>query len=288
VAETVIRFENVHYHYPRAKKWALSKINLEIEKGAFIAVMGENGAGKTTLCQCINGTVPNYHEGVLKGMVEVLGCDTQSCKTTDLADKVGMVLDDPEAQLFTTSVRNEVAFGAENLCVPVKEIFSRIDWALDIVGLSEYIDQPPTALSGGQKQRLAIATNLAMQPSILVLDEPTSQLDPVGTRDVFKVIRELRETANMTIVIATHKSEEIAEFADKVLVLNDGHVVAFDEPHVIFNDAELVKRCNIRPPQVSELASYLFDRGHDIGSKPILMEDAYEAVTRWYAGGVQL
>ncbi len=284
MSETVIRFENVHYHYPRAKRWALSKIHLEIEKGAFIAVMGENGAGKTTLCQCINGTVPNYHEGVLKGKVEVLGYDTQACKTTDLADKVGMVLDDPEAQLFTTSVRNEVAFGAENLRVPADEILKRIDWALDIVGLSEYIDQPPTALSGGQKQRLAIATNLAMTPSVLVLDEPTSQLDPVGTRDVFEVIRELRETEDMTIVIATHKSEEIAEFADKVLVLNNGRIAAFDEPHIVFNDAELMKRCNIRPPQVSELASYLFDRGQDIGSRPVLVEDAYAAVIRWYAG----
>lgn len=282
MSEVVIRLENVHYHYPRAKRWALININLEIHKGEFIAVMGENGAGKTTLCQCLNGTVPNYHEGVFKGRVEVLGFDTQSCKTTDLADKVGMVLDDPEAQLFTTSVRNEVAFGAENLCVPAEEIRRRIDRSLEIVGLTEFIDQPPTALSGGQKQRLAIATNLAMRPSILVLDEPTSQLDPVGTRDVFEVIRELRETEEMTIVIATHKSEEIAEFADKVLVLKEGRIVAFDEPHVVFNNAELMRACNIRPPQVSELASYLAQRGEPLDSKPILMRDALEATTAWY------
>ncbi len=283
MSETVIKLENVSYHYPRAKRWALAKINVEIGRGEFIAVMGENGAGKTTLCQCINGTVPNYHEGVLKGRVEVLGFDTQACKTTDLADKVGMVLDDPESQLFTTSVRNEVAFGAENLCIPADEILRRVDWALGIVGLSEFIDQAPTALSGGQKQRLAIATNLAMTPAVLVLDEPTSQLDPVGTRDVFEVIRELRETEKMTIVIATHKSEEIAEFADKVLVLKDGHVVAFDEPHAIFNNANLMQECNIRPPQVSELTSYLRERGYEIGSKPILMQDAYNAITGWYA-----
>ncbi len=282
--DTVIQFDNVSYHYPRAKKWALTKISVEIHKGEFIAVMGENGAGKTTFCQCINGTVPNYHEGVMKGAVKTLGYDTQTCSFTDLADKIGMVLDDPEAQLFTTSVRNEVAFGAENLCVPKDEILRRIDWALGIVGLQEYIDQPPTALSGGQKQRLAIATNLAMTPSILVLDEPTSQLDPVGTRDVFEVIRELREKEDMTIVLATHKSEEIAEFADKVLVLKEGRVVAFDEPHVIFNNAELMRSCSIRPPQVSELAVYLRERGQEIGAKPILMQDAFDAVTGWYRG----
>ena len=140
--------------------------------------MGQNGAGKTTLCQCFNGTVPNFHEGKLKGKVEVLGHCTTDCAVSDLADKIGMVLEDPEAQLFTTTVRNEVAFGAENLQVDPDEIIRRINWALDIVGLSEYIDREPTALSGGQKQRLAIATNLVMLPSVLVLDEPTLPARP--------------------------------------------------------------------------------------------------------------
>ncbi|MPM77600.1 GTPase Era [bioreactor metagenome] len=133
----------------------------------------------------------------------MLGHCTTECAVSDLADKIGMVLEDPEAQLFTTTVRNEVAFGAENLQVDPDEIIRRINWALDIVGLSEYIDREPTALSGGQKQRLAIATNLVMLPSVLVLDEPTSQLDPVGTRDVFNVIRELKEKEDMIIIEAT-------------------------------------------------------------------------------------
>lgn len=282
--DIIIKLEKVSYRYPRTKKWVLKDINLEIKKGEFIAVMGENGAGKSTLCQCFNSTVPNYHQGTLKGKVEVFGINTRECEVSDLSDKVGMVLEDPEAQLFTTTVRNEIAFGAENLNVDPDIIRERIDWALGIVGLEEFIDREPTALSGGQKQRLAIATNLVMVPSVLVLDEPTSQLDPVGTRDVYEVIRELRNKEDMTIIIATHKSEEIAEFADKVLVLKEGKLAALDTPDVIFNDEELMHSCHIRPPQVSELTSYLRDRGHDIGMRPTLMKEAYEGVDQWYRG----
>ncbi|MBQ3104093.1 MAG: ATP-binding cassette domain-containing protein [Oscillospiraceae bacterium] len=282
--DTIIKLEDVSYRYPRTKKWVLKHINLEIKKGEFIAVMGENGAAKTTLCQCLNSAVPNFHHGKLKGKVTVFGIDTKECEMSNLSDKVGMVLEDPEAQLFTTTVRNEVAFGAENLEVEREELFRRVDWALDIVGLTEFADREPTALSGGQKQRLAIAANLAMLPSVLVLDEPTSQLDPIGTRDVYEVIRMLREKENMTIVIATHKSEEIAEFADKVLVLKEGQVAAFDTPDVIFNDKELMDACSIRPPQVSALASYLRDKGEDIGCKPTLMSEAKEGIDKWYKG----
>lgn len=282
--ETIIKLENVSYHYPKTKKWVLKNLTFEVHKGEFIAIMGQNGAGKTTLCQCFNSTVPNYHQGMLKGKVSVFGIDTKNCEVSDLSDKVGLVIDDPESQLFTMSVRNEVAFGAENLNIPPEEINRRIDWALNIVGLSEYIDREPTALSGGQKQRLAIATNLAMNPSVLVLDEPTSQLDPVGTRDVFEVIRELREKEHMTVLIATHKSEEIAEFADKVLVLKEGAMVAFDTPDVIFNDEALMKRCNIRPPQVSELANKLRDAGEEIGCRPIMMKEAKAGIEKWYKG----
>ena len=285
--DEIIALENVSYRYPHTKRWVLKNLNLSIKKGEFIAVMGENGAGKTTLCQCFNSAVPNYHQGTLKGHVKVFGLDTKEVEMSDLSDKVGMVLEDPESQLFTTTVRNEVAFGAENLNVDPKEIMKRIDFALTTVGLTEFADREPTALSGGQKQRLAIATNLTMDPAVLVLDEPTSLLFPVGTRVVFSVIRRLREEAHMTIIIATHKSEEIADFADKVLVLKKGEIVAFDAPDVIFNDEELMKSCNIRPPQVSELANYLRDHGEDIHCKPIVMDEAFDGIKNWYKGATK-
>lgn len=278
---TVIKIEDVYYAYPRTKKWVLQNINLEIEEGDFIAVMGENGAGKTTLCQCLNGIIPHSTGGRLEGKMTLLGMDTKKASIAQLASNTGMVLEDPEAQLFTTVVRNEVAFGPENLQVDPEEIKRRVKWSLEVVGLSEYIDHQPTSLSGGQKQRLIIATALAMLPKVLILDEPTSQLDPVGTMEVFNVIRELKREHNITIVIATHKSEEIAEFADKVCVIKEGKIVALDKPSVIFSDGHLMQDNWIRIPQVSELANYLEDHCDPLANYPIVKEEAILEIEKW-------
>ncbi|MGI9861982.1 ATP-binding cassette domain-containing protein [Moorella naiadis] len=274
MSETLIRIEKLSYRYPRTKRWALKDINLEIKKGEFVAVMGENGAGKTTLCQCLNGIIPRSQGGKMKGRVTVAGFDTRETPIAHLAQKVGMVLEDPETQLFTTKISNEIAFGPENLGQPPEKIRQTIKWVLEVVRLQGYEDRPPTALSGGQKQRLAIAAVLAMQPEILVLDEPTSQLDPLGTLEVFAVIRELKERYGMTIVIATHNSEEIAQFADKVCVLKQGSMLAFDRPQVIFKDTQLLRQTWIRPPQVAELASYLQEQGVVLDGFPILLQEA--------------
>ncbi|MDR2259019.1 MAG: ATP-binding cassette domain-containing protein [Treponema sp.] len=282
--EPIITLKDVSYRYPRTKVWVLKGINLEIGEGEFVAVMGENGAGKTTLCKLFNGVIPHSQEGVLKGTVTVDGIVTAESSVATLAASVGIVLEDPETQLFTTIVRNEVAFGPENLLVPPDEIRERITWALEVVGLSDYIDKPPTALSGGQKQRLAIASALAMAKKVLVLDEPTSQLDPVGTRDVFSVIREIREKYNITVIMATHKSEEIAEFADRVCILKSGTVAAYDAPVAVFKNMELLRENWIKPPDISELANYLRERGEELKIFPILPDEAYRAVTDWYRG----
>ncbi|MEW6622073.1 MAG: ATP-binding cassette domain-containing protein [Bacillota bacterium] len=274
----LIRVTNLSYRYPRTKKYVLKNINLEIKKGEFIAVMGKNGAGKTTLCQCLNGIIPNSKRGRVKGKVEVAGLDTQNSSIAMLAQKAGMVLEDPETQLFTTKIKNEIAFGPENLNYPVDDILKSIEWTLKVVRLEGFEERPPTALSGGQKQRLAIASVLAMKPEVLILDEPTSQLDPIGTLEVFGVIRDLKEKYNMTIVIATHKSEEIARFADKVLVLDNGEILAFDTPDKIFRNTDLLQQAWIRPPQVSELANYLTQQGCKIDSFPILLDQAVEMV----------
>lgn len=281
MTETIIKIEGLSYRYPRTKKWVLRDLNLEVEQGEFLAVMGENGAGKTTFCQCINGVIPHSHQGKMKGSVTVAGINTVESSVSHLAQQVGMVLEDPETQLFTTRIRDEVAFGPENLNMPVPEIMERVKWALKVVRLEQYADRQPTALSGGQKQRLAIAAAIAMKPKILVLDEPTSQLDPIGTEEVFSVIRELNDEYGMTVIIATHKSEEIAKFADRVLVLKEGQIQALATPQEIFSNTELLKDNWIRPPQVSELATYLAERGYPLSGFPILPGEALELLTRW-------
>ncbi len=256
----IIRFEDVWYRYPRTKKWVLKGIDLSVRRGEFIALIGENGAGKTTLCKCLNGIIPHTERGKLKGKVTAAGFDTRTAYTSELALHVGIVLEDPDTQLFTSTVLNEVAFGPENLLQDPEEIRKTARWALEVVGLEGYEDRAPTALSGGQKQRVAIASVLTMRPEIIVLDEPTSQLDPLGTEEVFQVISELRSTYGMTIIMSSHKMEEIIRFTDKVLVLHEGEVAAFDTPEKVFRDEELFSRILVDIPTTIELATLLRKR----------------------------
>ncbi|QRN85247.1 ATP-binding cassette domain-containing protein [Clostridia bacterium] len=283
---TIIEAKDFSYNYPRRENQVLKDLNFKVEEGEFIAIMGRNGAGKSTLCQALDGVIPHLHGGSVWGNIVIDGLDTQDVEVATMAQKIGIVLEDPEAQLFTTRVDDEIAFGIENLCLPREEIIERIKWATKVVRLEGYGDREPTALSGGQKQRCAIAATLAMKPKIMVLDEPTSQLDPIGTYEVFDVIKSLKEEYGMTVLVTTHKSEHIAQYADKIMVLEDGKIVAFDTPQAIFRNSELLEHVAVRPPQVSLLASYLNSKGQHIERTdyPILIEEA-EALIRKLTGG---
>lgn len=268
-----VSLQGVYYQYPDAGSYALQNVSLGIAKGQFVVLMGSNGAGKTTFCQLLNGIIPHSLGGSLAGTIKVAGLETVNHKIAGLSQKVGMVLQDPETQLFTGSVKSEVAFGSENLGIPTQEIWERLKWALKVVRLEEFMDRTPAALSGGQKQRLAIASVIAMRPEILVLDEPTSQLDPVGSYEVFSVVKDLNKNYGMTIVMATHHSEEIAEFADRIIVFEQGSIIADDTPKSIFRQQELLKRTWIRAPQVSALANYLQEKGLSLPIFPITIEE---------------
>lgn len=262
------------YRYPHARRYALKHITVTIDAGEFICLLGENGAGKSTLCQIVNGVIPHSRGGRMHGDVVVGGLSTRGATVAQLSRRVGIVLEDPESQLFTTSVLSEVAFGPENLGIEREEILRRARHALRAVQLSEVEDLPPSALSGGQKQRLAIAAALAMRPDILVLDEATSQLDPVGTREVFSVVRQLNEEHGMTIVMATNKGDEVAEFCDRVLVLHQGELIAQGDVRDVFADVELLDRVMIRTSQASQLATYLAARGAPLTSFPVTVDQA--------------
>lgn len=278
--EPYIIFDDVSYRYPRTRRYVLRHLNLTIHKGEFVAVLGENGAGKSTFCQALNGVVPQSRGGRMRGRITVDGLDTQEATVAELSQKVGIVLEDPETQLFTTSVLSEVAFGPENVGVDPQEILRRAEWALEVVRLTGYEDRAPTALSGGQKQRLAVAAALTMRPDVLALDEATSQLDPMGTVEVFSVVRELNERYGMTIVMATDKGEEVAQFADRVLVLHKGELIAQGMPREIFADTELLERIMIRAPQVSQLAIYLNKRGILLDDFPITVDEARRGIVQ--------
>jgi energy-coupling factor transport system ATP-binding protein len=244
----VITLENVSWAYARAREWALKNISLTIGEGEFIAVMGENGSGKTSFCRLLNGLIPHSLPGKLLGAVTIDGVVTAHTGVAQLARKAGTVFDDPRAQLFTARADDEVAFALENMCMPPAQIRERTAWALSAAGLSAYADRAPSTLSGGQQQRLAIAAALAMAEKILVLDEPASQLDPDGAREVLSLIRDLRARKGLTVVMATNSSTEAAEFAGRVCVLKNGRLAACDTPQRIFADQNLLDACGIDVP----------------------------------------
>jgi energy-coupling factor transporter ATP-binding protein EcfA2 len=278
----IIKLENVFWAYSREKEWALRDISLEIKEGDFIAVMGRSGAGKSSFCRLLNGLIPHSLKGKLLGSVTVDGDDTRNSSVAQLAKKTGMAFEDPMTQLFTTSVYDEAAFALENLLFKPEEIAAKVRRALEASGLWEYRHYPPASLSGGQKQRLTIAAALAMAGKILVLDEPASQLDPLGAREVLSFTRRLRCPEGLTVVMATGSGEEAAEFAEKILVLKEGSVAAFGTPAQVFADKGLLASCMLDPPQVSEFAICMDEFRLPLPRFPVNLDEAFESVLDWY------
>jgi energy-coupling factor transporter ATP-binding protein EcfA2 len=239
----IVNFKQVTYHYPLTDTPALSKVDLQVKEGEFLAIIGPNGAGKSTLCYTIAGFIPHFFKGELDGRVEVAGIETSSSNLSEWVLNVGLVFQNPFNQISGAkyTVYEEVAFGLENLGVPRAEMETRVDQALTLTGISDLADRSPYSLSGGQQQRVALTSILVMEPKVLVLDEPTSQMDPIGTREVFGVIRSLAERG-MTVVMAEHKMEWVAQFADRVVALYEGKVLMNGKPRDVLTSARLVGR----------------------------------------------
>ena len=247
--DVLAELRDVSYQYPRAPAPVLRDVSLSIRRGEFLGIVGPTGAGKTTLCLSLSGIVPQFYGGRFWGRVTACGLDTLEQPIRTLSRHVGQVFEDPETQLIATSIENEIAFALENLEVPRDEIAARIPRVLEQVRLGGLGKKAPAELSGGQKQRLAIAAALAPAPSLLVLDEPTAQLDPVGAQEIFATLRELNRELGMTVVLVSHATEELAEHADRVLVLADGAVQALGPAGAVLGDVPLLERFSVRPPQ---------------------------------------
>jgi len=278
----LITITNFSYAYPtltpdQSPEWVLRDLNLTIAAGEFVSIMGPTGGGKTTLCLALNGLVPQSTGGRIRGEVMVAGLNTKRRPVAELARQVGIVFQDPETQLFTMSVEAELAFGLENLGLPPPEIEARIEWALDLVGMGPFRARSPFHLSGGQKQRVAIASVLAMRPKILVLDEPTASLDPQGKHEVFAVVRQLRQQHGITIIMAEHESERVAEFSDRVLVLNQGQVALDGPPAEVFAQVETMQAIGLAVPQVSQVAHRL-NQTRDSQFAFTQLDEAYHAL----------
>ena len=272
-----IRIEDLHYAYPPtvpggAPVPALRGLDLTVEPGEFVAVMGATGAGKTTLCLALNGLVPQSTGGTFRGDVWVAGRNTKAHPVAALATEVGLVFQDAESQLFNMTVEDEVAFGPESLGLPREEIESRIRWALEVVGLLHLRHRSPAHLSGGQQRRLAIAAVLAMRPAVLVLDEPTAGLDPLGRRTVLAVLAELRRQG-ATVIMATQDAEAAATLADRVIVLEAGRIALQGTPQEVFEQVDRLHALGLDVPQMAELSRRL-------GIQPpcLTVEQAFQAL----------
>ncbi|MGP0128740.1 MAG: ABC transporter ATP-binding protein [cyanobacterium endosymbiont of Rhopalodia musculus] len=278
--DVIARLENVSYLYPNSSKPVLENISLNIAQGEFLGIVGPTGAGKTTLCLTLNGIIPQFYGGRFFGYVTVGGLDTIKQTVSTLAQYVGVVFEDPETQLLSTSVENEIAFALENLLVEPDEIITRIPQVLAAVRLEGTEKKHPQELSGGQKQRLAIAAALALQPKLLILDEPTSQLDPIGSQEVFATVKELNQELGVTIVMVSHAAEEMAEFSDRIALLSEGKLLFTGSPHQIYSEIELLQAQNLRPPEVAQTFYYINQKGITVPQIPITLDKGLSTLKR--------
>lgn len=281
MTDHAIDVDGFSFSYQGSGSWQLSAVTTVLGRGERLAVMGSTGAGKSTLAMALNGLIPHHHHGQMHGGVRVDGIDTAEASTTEIVRRVGLVMQDPETQITGQTVLGDAAVGPANLGLPKDVVLARANHALGLVGMGELGDRDATALSGGQKQRLAIAGIIAMQPSILVLDEPTSELDPQATAEVFDVVKRLSGDAETSLVMIDHEPEIIAEWADRLVVLTLGRVVYDGPPGDFFADPHAVSAAGLRAPQVSEVAIALRDRGDYDGPIPATLPDAIELLPRF-------
>ncbi|WP_055075233.1 ABC transporter ATP-binding protein [Pseudanabaena sp. 'Roaring Creek'] len=276
--EPIAILDKVSYIYPNTKERVLKDISLTIRKGEFLGIVGATGAGKTTLCLALTGIVPQFYGGRFFGNIAIAGLDSLEHPVSELARHVGIVFEDPEVQITATSVENEIAFALENLCVPRAEILQRIPHVLASVRLAGFEKKNPQELSGGQKQRLAIAAALALKPALLILDEPTSQLDPIGAQEVFATVKALKDELGMAIVMVSHAAEEMAEFCDRLALLSEGQLVAIGTPAEIYAQVDLLEQNQLRPPEVAQAFSQIQQKGIAIPNIPVTLSSGINAI----------
>ena len=276
---SIIETENLTYTYPSGAKPSIRDVSIKIDKGEFVLITGPSGCGKTTLCRCFNGLIPHFYQGELKGEITVAGLRISEQPIYEMAKHVGLVFQNPENQLFALSVEKDVAFGLENLGVPREEMRKRVDWALNLTGICDLRERAPHELSGGQQQRVAIASVLAMQPEIIVLDEPTSFLDPLGAKKIFEVIYDLNRKLGITVVLVEHRLDLTARYANHIAIMDDGKIILDGEPRKILS-SEQARLIGVGIPKPTRLYQILRKDGVNLSNTIPLSSDEMAAILR--------
>jgi energy-coupling factor transporter ATPase len=268
----VIETKGLAYTYPGGTKPSISDVSISVEKGDFVLITGPSGCGKTTLCRCFNGLIPHFYQGELKGEITVSGKDVTKHQTSEMAKHVGLVFQNPENQLFALSVEKDVAFGLENLGVSREEMRKRVDWALNLTGIYDLRERSPHEVSGGQQQRVAIAAVLAMQPEIIVLDEPTSFLDPLSAEKIFEVIHDLNQRLGITVVLVEHRLDLTARYANHIIIMDQGRIYSDGETREVL-DNEKTRLVGVGIPKATLLHQMLVKEGMKFNSLTPLSSD---------------
>ena len=275
---SIVQANHLSFTYTGASKPSIEDISIGIAPGEFVVLTGPSGCGKTTICRCLNGLIPNFYSGEFAGELIVDGMSVKQHTTAELAPHVGMVFQNPENQLFSLSVERDVAFGPENLGLRREETRKRVDWALEVTGISPLKEKPPYELSGGQQQRAAIAAVLAMQPKVMILDEPTSFLDPKSALEILEVISDLNKKLGITIILVEHRLDIVSKHANRVIVMDNGRIVLDGTPKDVYG--EHARLIGIGLPRVTTLFNLLQRDGIRFAETPTTVDEAVDVLRK--------
>ncbi len=276
-----LQVQDLSFRYESSPDWVLRDISFQVRQGEFILMVGEGGSGKSTLLYCLNGLIPHIINGTFQGSILVGGEALDKTVMTTISRHVGFIFQNSESQLFTTTVEEEVALGLEEIAIPWAEMEKRVEEALQLAGLTQYRQAPLYSLSGGQKQILALVSILSMKPEVLLLDEPTGDLDPIFSHQVYQMLRQANE-AGATVILVDHKIENILETFGpefRVLALKKGTLLADCQARQILGDSARMDELGIQVPAVAETANQLAARGYSIGL-PLTVAEGAEAIAR--------
>ncbi len=279
MSEYDIVFEDFTFSYEETKEPALKSINLKIKKGEMVLITGPAGAGKSTLCCAMNGLIPHFYDGKIEGKILVKGINTQDLTIGQLNTQVGLVFQDPESQLFNFTVEDEIAFGPENLGIEPDKVNALVEEMIRKVRLEGYNDRNPLTLSGGEKQSCAIASILAMNPNIVIFDEPTSNLDPIGTQNILELITDLAKREKKTMIIVEHNLADLITKVDRMIVMMDGEIMFDATPREVFQHVDKLKEIGVNIPQSSQLLFKLSESNIVPFETCITMNEVYETLS---------
>lgn len=270
----MIEFKNFSFKYKKSKTISLKDLNLKIKKGDFVGIIGNSGAGKTTFTYAINGVIPHHYDGDFYGEVKVKGMDTVESSPSELAMTVGSVFQDIDGQMVSSVVEDEILFGLENFGVPHDEIERRLTDVLRMVGIEDLRYRNISTLSGGQKQKVAISAVVALMPDILVLDEPTAELDPQSSLQIFNMLKMLNEKMGITVIVVEQKIMLLSQFSRRLLVINEGSVYLDGTPKEVLRDTEALNQVGVNCPRVASLANNLRQKNIYNGPVPVNIDEA--------------